>query len=66
MPTSSKTHEERLTNFCVLLQGFSHHRDVTLPTNTDAITVLQVETIPDNSSEDEVVVNELYITLKME
>ena len=37
------TYEERLTNFCVLLKGFIHNRDVTLPTNTDALTVLQGE-----------------------
>ena len=53
------THEERLTNFCVLLQGFSHHGGVTLPTNTDALKVLQGKIIPDTPSEDEVVVNEL-------
>ena len=35
------THEERLTNFCVLLQGFSHHGNVTLPANTETLTVFR-------------------------
>ena len=47
------THEERLTNFYVLLQGFSHHWDVTLPMSTVALAVLQEEIIPDTSSDDE-------------
>ena len=55
-----------MTNFCVLLQGFSHHGDAKLPTITDALTVLQGKFVPDTPSEDEVVVNELYVTLWME
>ena len=67
MVTSSRllTHKERLTNFCVLLHGFSHHGDVPLPTNTDALTVLQGKIIPDTPSKD-VVVNELFVTLWMD
>ena len=60
------THEERLTNFCVLLQGFSHHGNVTLPANTDTLTVFQGKIIPDPSTEDEVVVDEFYVMLWME
>lgn len=52
-------HLERLTTFCVLLQGFSYHRDTKLPLDTDTLTVLQGEIIPGTPSEDEVVVNEL-------
>ena len=56
------TREKRLTNFCALLQGFSDHGDGTQPMNTDTLTALQGN-IPDTPSEDEVVVNELYVTL---
>ena len=68
MVTSSRllTHEERLTNFCVLLHGFNHHGDVALPTNTDTLTVLQGKIVPETPSEDEVVVDELFVTLWMD
>ena len=59
------TGKKRLTNLCVLLQGFSDHGDGTQPTNTDTYTALQGN-ITDTPSEDEVVVNELYVTLWME
>ena len=55
-----------MSSFFVLLQGFSHHADVMLPSNTNTLTVLQLEIIPDTPSEDEFVVNELYATLWME
>ena len=41
------TYEKRLSNFFILLQVFSHHGDVTLPMNTDALTVLQRRIISD-------------------
>ena len=34
-----------------------------MPTNTDALTILQGKIIPDNPSEDSVIVNELYVKL---
>lgn len=37
-----------------------------MPTNTDALTILQGKIIPDNPSEDAVIVNELYVKLQME
>ena len=55
-------HKERLTNFCVLLQGVNHHGEVKLPTNAEALNFLQGAIVL-NNHDDEIKVNEMYITL---
>ena len=61
------SHEERFTNFCVLLGGISNEKSIVLPQNEDALSVLRDYNNNDNFvGEDEeiaVEINQLCVTL---
>ena len=61
------THEERLINFCVLLGQIGQKvQEMNLPSNEEALTILQEKGNPTEIQHTETEVNQVYVTLWIE
>lgn len=61
------THEERLINLCVLLsQNGKKVQEMDLPSNEEALTILQGKENPIDIQHTEIEINQIYVTLWIE